>query len=227
MPFRFVIGVTSWLLSSVSFATTWTPTTVEDPIGGGECEVHEPASYGSYIYEWPSKFDGVYWPFTDHHWLWQCDDSGYISFGNDFGTLTDGEVARIRDYLNKPTSRSGGDLERLESIYRLRDKDERFWAWFYRVKAAILSGQADQARHKALPLLEEVAGNLDPGFELIQIYFVIGDYHRRFGDVESAKKYFAKAQAIEWEDGEGNSQVGSEYINALIDERVALFPTPD
>lgn len=224
MKFRFLVGAISLILFSASHATTWGPTTVKDPIGGGECEVYEPASYGSYIYDWPSKYDGVYWPFTDHHWIWQCSESGYLSFGDDFAELTDDEISRIRTYLKEPASRLGGDLGRLESMYRLRNKDDRFWAWFYRVKAAILSGKAEQARLEALPLLEKMAESLDPGFELIQVYFVIGDYHRRFGEFDKAKDYFSKARAIQWEDEDGNSQVGSEYINELIDERMGLIP---
>ena len=221
---RLLSGAIGLILFAGSHATTWGPTTVKDPIAGGECEVHEPASYGSYIYDWPSKYDGVYWPFTDHHWIWQCAESGYLSFGDDFDELTDDEISRIRTHLNEPSSSVGSDLDRLESIYRIRDKDDQFWAWFYRVKAAILTSQADQARYEALPLLEARADNLDPGFELIQAYFVIGDYHRRFGDFDKAREYFSKARVVEWEDEEGNAHVGSEYISELIDERVALIP---
>ncbi len=221
---RILSGAIGLILFAGSHATTWAPTTVEDPIGTGTCEVHEPASYGSYIYEWPSKYDGVYWPFTDRHWIWQCAESGYLSFGDDFGDLTADEISRIRAHLNEPSSRMGSELERLESLYRIRDKDDQFWAWFYRVKAAILTSQADEARYDALPLLEKTAESLDPGFELVQVYFVIGDYHRRFGEVDTAKEYFSKARAVEWKDEDGNTQVGSDYTNKLIDERSALIP---
>jgi tetratricopeptide (TPR) repeat protein len=224
MAIRFFVCAIGLILFSASHATTWGTTKVKDPIGGGYCVVDEPASSGSYIYDWPSKYDGVYWPFIDHHWIWQCTESGYLSFGNDFEDLNADEIHRIKVYLRKPSSRSGSDLERLEAIYKIRDKDDRFWAWFYRVKAAILTGQADQARYEALPLLEKTAEGLDPGFELIQLYFVIGDYHRRLGQIDIAKEYFSKARTVEWKDKDGDTNVGSEYINALIDERSALFP---
>lgn len=46
------------LASQSVFATTWGEAEVADPILTGEtCQVSEPASYGSYIYHWPSKYD--------------------------------------------------------------------------------------------------------------------------------------------------------------------------
>jgi len=220
---QFLIAAVCMAAFCSSYATNWGQTTIEDPISGGDCDAFEIVSYGSYIYDWPSKYDGVYWPFTDSHWIWQCPESGYLSFGDDFSELTEAEIGRISAYLSEPSSRLGSDLDRLESIYRLRDKDDRFWAWFYRVKAAILSSQADAARFDALPLLKELEQSLNPSFELIQVYFVIRDYHRRFGDIDLAQDYFAKARAVEWVDEDGGSQIGSEYINELIDERMTLL----
>lgn len=49
------------LLSINSFATTWSKLEVKDPIvKRKKCSVHEPNSYGNYIYQWPSKYDQVF-----------------------------------------------------------------------------------------------------------------------------------------------------------------------
>ncbi|MEL7022622.1 MAG: hypothetical protein AAGL69_02680 [Pseudomonadota bacterium] len=219
-----VVMATFLFCATNSIATTWGSTTVQDPLTGDQCEVKEPASYGSYIYSWPSKYDGVYWPFTDENWLWECEDSGYISFGDDFSDLTDDEISRIRKHLSKASSQRGSDLKRLEAMYRLRDKDDKFWAWFYRVKAVILTQDANAARYEALQLMEASVETMEPGFDLIQTYYLIGEYHRIFGKIDKAKTYFSKARSVEWQDDEGNAQTGSEYINKLIDERVTMFP---
>jgi len=60
---------------------------------------------------------------------------------------------------------------------------------------------------------------LGPGFERIQTLFVIGDYHRRFGDLAEMERYFSAAETLEWVDEEGKERIGADYINAMIAER--------
>jgi hypothetical protein len=81
-------------------ATTWGETEVDDPILDGEkCSVHEPASWGGYIYRWPSKYDQVFWPLTDIHGIWFCENSGFTAFIGDFDELSDIEVGHIKELL--------------------------------------------------------------------------------------------------------------------------------
>lgn len=201
-------------------ATNWAESTVTDPIGGKDCEVHRIVSYGSYFYEWESKYDGVYWPHISDEWRWDCRESGYISFGNDFSDLTEKEIERISAHLAKPQSRHGGQFERLEEIYKLRNKDTAFWAWFYRVKAYWHQSEAQRSRYQSIPLLEKHVETLAPSFELVQLYFVLGDYYRRFEELPKANEYFSLARAVQWVDDEGVAQTGSEYIEGLIQERL-------
>lgn len=214
------------LASANGHSTTWSPSTVTDPISGESCEVYEIASYGSYIYQWNSKFDGVYWPFIDAHWRWDCRESGYISFGSDFSDLTEEEIERITAYLGDPSSRYGGQFERMEAIYKLRNKDNSFWAWFSRVKAYWHQSEADEARRESIPLLESHIETLAPSFELVQAYFVLGDYYRRFESAAKAKENFALARSVQWTDDEGKPQTGSEYIEGLIRGRLEMMQRP-
>jgi len=218
-----LVVVVSLILSSISHSTTWAPSTITDPINGKDCQVHQVASSGSYIYQWESKYDGVYWPFTDENWRWDCRDSGYISFGSDFANLTEEEVKHISDYLAKDSSRYGGPFERMEKIYKLRNKDDAFWAWFYRVKAYWHHSQTNRARHESIPLLERHIETLAPSFELVQVYFVLGDYYRRFDDVAKAEEYFSLARSVQWVNDDGLPQIGSEYIEELIQERLEIM----
>jgi len=220
------------IISGRVFATTWVPETVQDPISGTACSVHLIASYGSYIYSWPSKYDGVYWPHTDPNDIWFCAKSGYTSFANDFEELTPKETDRIREYLAKHYVQGDGEvsalqrLALLETIYGLRDKDDAFWGWFKRVKAVQLEGLATRERMQAIPLLEKEVAALPPGFELVQKLYVLGDYYRLRGDDKRAVEYFDRSKAVKWTDEEGKEQVGSPYINAIIDERTRLLEPP-
>lgn len=227
---RFTIQASLLLIvCCVSNATTWGKSTVKDPVNGKDCIVSEPMSSGSYIYQWPSKYDGVYWPFTDTNWIWHCPDSGFTSFGDDFEKLTPDEVVSVRSYLEanykKPSSAIGIDakLWLLESIYKLRTKDNAFWGWFKRVKATIYEDLAAVERYDAKPLLEAEIQQLEPSFDLVQKLYVLGDYYRREGEEDKAEELFQKALSVKWISKDGNDVTGSPYIEEIINERRALM----
>jgi len=104
-------------------ATQLVPTEIDDPFADAQCDASEVMSYGSYIYSWPSKYDGVYWPFTDELWIWLCESSGYLSFGSDFDSLSDVDRERISEFLTSapPVDFSSLDqrLDRLAEIYKI------------------------------------------------------------------------------------------------------------
>ncbi len=57
------------LLGGDALATTWASSEKTDPMTGEKVPSHEIMSYGGYIYNWPSKYDLVFWPFTDEKWI--------------------------------------------------------------------------------------------------------------------------------------------------------------
>ncbi len=220
------------------FAISWEEIQVTDPIGGENLTVHQPSSAGSYIYFYPSKYDAVYWPYTDEYWIWFCPGSGYISFGNDFSDLSESEILRIKNYLstNFDHSRSLSVEEKLihlEKIYELRNKNPFFWAWFYRVLAAWYDGAAlsqvkkDSAlalsyRKKALPLICELERYCAPDLNKIQHLYLLGEYNRQLENTVEARIYFARARNLKWKDKNGDIQTGNAYMNSIMDEREKL-----
>ena len=111
----------------------------------------------------------------------------------------------------------------MEEIYKLRNKDNQFWTWFFRVKAYWHQRQADVVRRESIPLLESHIEVLAPDFELAQTYFVLGEYYRRFDDAEKAEENFILARSVQWINDDGLLQTGSEYIEKLIQERLDLM----
>ena len=217
-----------------SHATKLSPQKVDDPFSDSKCPSFVILSYGSYIYNAPSKYDVVFWPETNENWIWQCPKSGYTSLGSDFDELTDSHRARIRPFLTKHYSQDDPpmDLETrllfMEKIYELRERDNSFWSWFYRLMAYWHDklGKPEVAsnyRKKALPLIESLASELDPGVGKIEAAYLAGEYHRRIGHPEEAKKYFSQAKAIRWTNDDGDIQVGNEFFDSLIDDRLALM----
>ena len=228
-------GLCALLLAvGTAFATTWGESKVKDPVSGKSIKVHEPMSSGSYIYEWPGKEDQVFWPATDEHWLWFNPKTGYAAFGDDFEKLEGAALERVREWLGKNHDKARApDTRRekllwMEQVYRQRGMDEDFWCFYYRFMAFEFA-EADPALsleyvRKALPLLERqlLAGQDD--FRRLVTLYLVGEYHRRLGDLRSARDYFDQARAATYEDEEGGIHVGSDYINGIIAEREALSP---
>jgi hypothetical protein len=205
-----------------AMAIEWVEATRPDPFAeGATCAVHEPLSSGSYIYDYPSKYDIVFWPFTDPYWIWSCPKSGFISFGTDFDKITDAERPRIAALLEQQRAAGGlgGEpIDTLEAIYRKRDNVD--WSWLDRVLAQWHvedAARADAYRKAAVPLLEAALADAK-GLDRIEKLYLLGAYAHRFGDKARAAKYFTEARATAWTDDDGKSQVGSSYINALIQD---------
>jgi hypothetical protein len=45
---------------------------VDCPVCGHTFAVKTYASYGSYVYEWESKYDLIYFPASERFWFWLC-----------------------------------------------------------------------------------------------------------------------------------------------------------
>jgi len=230
-----VVGVLVAMLSGGDlYATKFKEITVDDPFSNNTCPAAEILSYGSYIYNAASKFDGVFWPATEKSWLWLCPESGYSALGNDFGELSDAEHVAIGEFLaqnydpKKPPTDPISRLSWMEEIYRLRDKDAKFWAYFYRLQAYWHDREKKPAaameyRRMALPLMKQLLRGLPAGQARIQCLFLAGEYSRQLGDVEDARQYFHDADNTVWVDDDGKKQTGHPYFRKLIEGRMQLL----
>ncbi len=218
-----------WMLTPAT-AAVWETIEVEDPLTGYQLEVQEPVDVAEDIHNWPSKRDLVFFPHTDERWIWHSPHSDYVSLGDDFDQLTDEEKERIRHFLKRNRLYAGKKitlpqkLQQMEAIYRLRDKDDKFWAWFYRLMVHWHAEDQQKQRHymrQALSLFEKEFTQTDEGIARIKLLYLMGEYRWRLGQKEAAKKLFARAQRIVWLDQKGNAQNnGLEYIDDLIHARL-------
>lgn len=223
-----VLGLS--LMTSSALAAVWETIEVEDPLTGYKINVQEPVDVAEDIYNWPSKRDLVYFPHTDERWIWHSPHSDYVSLGDDFAELNDKEKERIRHFLKQNRLYVGKEitleqkLVQMEAIYRLRDKDDKFWAWYYRLMAYWHRDQPEKARQyvqKALPLFEKHFAQEDEGIARIKLLYLMGEYRWRLGQKEWAKKLFARARRGVWLDQKGKAQSeGWTYINDLIQARL-------
>ena len=214
-------------------ATTWFPADVDDPfVAGAKCEGMQPGSWGSYIYHWPSKWDQVFWPQVSSEGVWSCPKSGFVTFMGDM-EMDDAEKARVRVYLDvlpdKAATSRRAQLERLEAIYALRDKDPAFRLHLLRVLAYVfedeLQDPASAARYRAdaLAQLRAALGGTLKDIERAEYLFVAAAYAREAGDAAQSDRDIAALEAL-LPTMKGEDADYAEYLTALLPDLRAIEP---
>jgi hypothetical protein len=141
-------------------ATTWGKAEKTCPVCQAKVEVQEIASYGSYIYRWPSRLRLLFWPLTDPQVLYFCPKCHLSLLMGDFKPLPEERLAAVRAALaegkqaqpEKPYGEipMAYRLARAEAAYRALGRDDAFWARFHRMAAYHLEqGGAPEALQRA------------------------------------------------------------------------------
>lgn len=220
-------------LSATSFATTWAKSTVNDPIlKGKKCAVNEPMSSGGYIYQWPSKYDLVFWPLTDPNGIWFCEESGYASFISDFEELTDKEKLEISKYLKGKKIKNlelNEILLRLEEIYALRGlKPEkknlylRVFAQWYQNSDNVL--KANEYRKVAFENIENQLKTDLPEYTKLEYLYLAANYARLFGNPKKSQRYLLSLNSAIKNLEDKKYSGFAEYLKKLSKETPNISP---
>jgi len=211
------------LLAISAFATTWHKTEVPDPISGEPTTVQNVNSYGSYIYRWPSKYDAVYWPFTDPNYIRFNAKSGYIAFGSDFEELETNKIEQITEFLKsnyKPNTSLTNHLDRLhwaEKVYSARGTDDKFYIRHYCL-LSYLTRTDEQASNKfrkqALDKIEDYLKTAKPSFYRSQLYIVAGFYSKLLGDDAKAENFWSSPERLKFDDA--TTVDAMEYLEEIL-----------
>jgi tetratricopeptide (TPR) repeat protein len=181
-----------------------------------------------YIYNWPSKYDLVFWPLTTPNWICFNPKNGYAAFNHDFETLSGEEKMRLTRWLAENYNPSAAPesytekLAWLEQLYRQRKKDEDFWCKFYRLMAYVHREDLEKSMEyvkKTIPLLEAKLNSNPEGTERIEVLFLLGEYYRRSGELEKSKQFFEQVKISKYKDKEGQERFGHPYFLSLIQDR--------
>ena len=217
-----------FLMTGPGFATTWAPSEKTDPLTNEKVPAQEIVSSGSYIYNWPSKYDLVFWPLTDEKWICFNSKNGYGAFNNDFEKVSDEEKKTLIKWLAEnynPAEAPKSHEEKLvwlEKVYRQRKMDDDFWCRFYRLMAYVYRQDPKKSLvyiDKALSLLTKELDTKPQGIKKIEVLYLLGEYYRRIGELEKAKEYFGQVKITKYTDKEGKEQVGHPYFIGIIQER--------
>jgi len=231
---------------------TWSPAEIECPICKTKNTFMVWGSYGSYIYQFPSKYQLVFWPHTDSQSWYSCQKCRYTAFMGNFADfpqekiaelqkLLEGErlspqkgkqyeeVGKIAPYLSIPVSDRLRVIEKIDRL--LGHTGDQYLSHFYRVLAYHLAAEqkqtdADEARRKVLSINERQLN--DKANEGLQkdLMFIAGAMHHFLRDDVQALKDFEAAKKLKYANGSLKAEQNknyNEYLSHLIDEYLDLI----
>lgn len=154
-----------------ALAITWFPKDFTCPIDNEKNTFLVVGSYGSYIYSYPSKYQWLFFPYTDSPTYYICKKCHLTTYMWDFDKLPKDKIPELRklladvevsknykkQYTEIPVTER---LEIMEKVYGVLDKDKDWWEQFYRVKGYHYGKEnktekAAQAREKSLEMVKE------------------------------------------------------------------------
>jgi hypothetical protein len=229
--------------------TTWFPQEFECPVCKTKNTFLVVGSYGSYIYQWPSKFELVFWPLTDSPTVYACKQCHVATFMWDFEGLPKEKHEELRKRLaafkfEYGPARGGYDkeaeylripsTERLlaaEQTYQVLGRDDEFWCRFYRTLGHHYEGekkqaQADEARRKALLLAERMLADKAREGSRKELLFITGAMRHFLRDAAGALKDFREAEQLKYsskELGPEKSKNFDEYLSDLLRQYFELL----
>lgn len=198
-------------------------------------------SWGSYIYQYPSKFQMIFWPHTWSSSWYHCKKCHYSVFMSHFEKPPADKVEATRAALNdvKVTYDTGDydtipmfeRLEIAEKVYRVWGISDEEWCHFYRVKGYHLQREkqqqgAEAARQKALDLALKLMGNPENEGrrkELLVVTAAMRHYLRddpaALADLRTAAGLKFSLPKLPKENNEGFD----EYLTQLIKEYISAI----
>ncbi len=220
------------------FTTTWATVEETCPVCGETIQLESIASYGSYIYNWPSKLQLVFWPDTDAYGVWFCKHCHYAAFMGDFKHLPDEAVERVREALAAARQDEEGDsYAEVSILYRLRmaqvayeargGSTDYFWCHFHRVLGyhKAHAGEAEEAREArlhALEVAERMLGAEDNETPAKELLFVVASMQVFTDQDEAALETLDRMAAAPMEPrSEGVSEEDMSGYGAYLDEVAA------
>jgi hypothetical protein len=219
-------------------ATTWAPKKVNCPLRKTENTFMEVMSFGTYIYQWPSKFQLIFWPHTDPNVLYSCRKCRLTAFMWDFAEVPAESLPAIKSQLQassaKPFDKPYYELpmsERLviaEKVYSILGKEDVFWCQFYRVKGYHLEAEKNEtgalaARGKALELCQKLLATKENAGMRKELLLISGAMKHFQGNDQGSLADLREAASLTYNspkmDEERNGNY-DKYLSGLLKEYV-------
>jgi hypothetical protein len=226
---------------ATSSLITWFPKEFECPVCKTKNTFMVWGSYGSYIYQDPSKYQLIFWPYTDSPGWYSCKKCRLSIFMNDFEQIPAekiSELARMLETTNlpkQPERDEKGSLENppyleiptwarmsvAEKVYRtLGRSDDEFWNHFYRVLAFHYDhydkhSEADEARRKSIALTEKLLREKPNDGQRKESLYILGAMKHFVRDDAGALKALQEAASLKYMNKELQEKENRNYDGYL------------
>jgi len=233
--------VSFFFLTSVLWATTWFPAEHTCPVCKKKSTYQDIGSYGTYIYNWPSKYQYIFWPLTDFPSVYSCPGCHFSVYMWDFDSIPAEKTDTLKSYLsNIKMEKKYKDyldipmtirLEIAEGVYRILGRDTEFWCKFYRVmgyhyEAEDQAERARSSRLKAIGLVHQMfSDTLYKGQEK-ELMLIAAAMHYYTGQKDSTLLYLDKANLLTYSNSEMQEQNVKgldDYLSGLIEQYKAFI----
>jgi hypothetical protein len=231
---------------------TWSPKEFECPVCKTKNIFMVVMSYGSYVYQFPSKYQLVFWPGTDGTAWYSCKKCRYTRFMGNFEQvppeklgelrtllagvtlppqkeLSEKEALKTPPYLQIPASDKLVVVEKIERLLG-ETRDER-WNHFYRLMAYHFAAEkkqalADEHRRKALAITERQLQDKANEGKRKELVLLVGAMHYFLRDDAKAKANFEQAAKLEYVDTKLDAEQNknyNEYLSTIIKEYLDIL----
>jgi hypothetical protein len=218
---------------SAALATTWFPKEFTCPVCGTVNTFEVPGSFGSYVYQDPSKLQYVFWPATTDRFLYTCKQCRLTVYMGDFESIPADRVADLARMLEADTKLEeplvpyyeipmAARLKVAEKVYEVLGRDDTFWCEFRRIQGFHLeaAGRADEARAARLKALEIAEKLLKQSSSTRKETLVIAAAMRKItGDGAGATRDLEEAKTLQFDSKELGSE-SSENLNGYLDSLI-------
>jgi hypothetical protein len=229
---RWAVLAACLIIAASAVAITVMPVKVKCPVCGEVNDFYTYASWGSYVYSWPSKYQMVFWPQTDSTSMYICKKCHFTAWMWDFKDLKPekvedarkaasafGDLPKFDKYEKLPMSQR---LSVAERVYQTLGRDDDFWSQFYRVRGYHLaregkSADAQQARTKARDLLTKLSVDPANANHKKDLLVALAAMQHFLGDDETAVATLAQARKETISVGE-NAKGHNDYLDQLISD---------
>ncbi len=214
-------------------AITVVPVELNCPVCGTKNTLEDYASWGGYVYQYKSKYQMVFFPYTWSTTVYYCKHCHLSVFMWDWRDFPKDKVeatqkaladvttpGKYEKYTDVPMSEK---LKIAEKVYRVLGRDDAFWANFYRVLGYHLDiekhfAEAKVARTQSLELTEKFLADPAKKDQRKEYLVWAASLHHFLGNDEAALQDLKSASELKWVNphDKDKSTGYDQYLSELI-----------
>ena len=218
--------------------STWMDVEVTCPVCGTVNVFKVPASFGTYVYQDPSRLQYVFWPATTDMFLYTCRRCHLTAYMQDFAEVPADKITALATMLERDGAIQGAlvpyyeipmgtRLDIARKVYEVLERDAEFWCEFDRIAGYhhAESGRAREAhtaRARALTRAESILGTAPRG-ERKETLVIVAALRFLTGDIPGAREALAEAEPLTYAASDRDSEALDHYLSQLIQDLRAEF----